>query len=355
MKKSLLPILLSIFLATSPLAGKELPQIEQQTAALITAQRLPQTGVLKQEPNGYVYLDVSNAFVNTVGQKLDIPGQLRLLPTSSRSIGAHISVFNEREGIDPIELGEEFSFAVEYIKSFTLHTRDGLKKLWVITVHSKELEALRLHYDCSARLKGHDFHITLGKQVPTAPQGWETVQNVSAFDESEENTLDLTECGDFVTVEHSAILATATKLHALGQLKLKGNGFVYLDVDNAYVDDSVTLLPIEGPFNPVSTQRRQMGAHISVIYEDEMIGHGIWELAQAGEWFHFEVKELRYVDRISSKGKERLWLLAVDAPGLQRLRRSYGLKPKLQGYDFHITIGRESRENIEKEEIPAAA
>ena len=87
-----------------------------------------------------------------------------------------------------------------------------------------------------------------------------------------------------------------------------------------------------------------MGAHISIIHEDEMIGHEIWELEEAGEWFTFEVKELRYVDRKTAKGKQRLRLLATDSPALERLRTHYGLKPKLQGHDFHITIGSEQTE-----------
>jgi hypothetical protein len=87
-----------------------------------------------------------------------------------------------------------------------------------------------------------------------------------------------------------------------------------------------------------------MGAHISVIYEDEMIKKEIWNLAQAGEWFSFEAKELRYLDRKTPKGISRLWLLAVDAPALQRLRTHYGLKPKLKEHDFHITLGYEQVE-----------
>src|SRR4029079_7374443 len=92
---------------------------------------------------------------------------------------------------------------------------------------------------------------------------------------------------------------------------------------------------------------KAMGAHISVFYEDEMISNGIWLLEQAGEWFNFEVKEFRYLERKTAKGKQKLWLIAVDAPGLQRLRMHYGLKPKLHGHDFHITIGTEKMEAAE--------
>lgn len=127
-------------------------------------------------------------------------------------------------------------------------------------------------------------------------------------------------------------------------MKLKGNGFVYLDVSNQFIDDIWQQLPLQGEFAPVSTKPKKMGAHISVIHEDEMIGKEIWNLTEAGEWFAFEVKELRYVDRKTANGQKRLWLLAADSPALERLRTHYGLKPKLQGHDFHITIGNEQME-----------
>lgn len=333
---------LSLFLlVTFSLVGKEDHRVESQMIAIQEAITLPNQGILKQKENGFVYLDIPNEFITAVVPLLDYPGQLRTSPTASRSMGAHISVFDEKENIVPDELDCLFSFDIKEIRSFTLHTRDGLKKLWVIAVSSPELEALREKYGCSPRLKGYDYHITLGKQIPSAPKNWEAVESFSSFNFSEEPTLGLSVDGDFVTVEHDKILATAAKVDAVGQLKLKGNGFVYLDVNNEFIDEVCDQLPLQGNLSPVSTKPKEMGAHISVIYEDEMIGHEIWNLEEAGEWFTFEVKELRYVDRKTPNGEKRLWMLAADSPALQRLRTSYGLKPKLQGHDFHITIGNE--------------
>ncbi len=240
-----------------------------------------------------------------------------------------------------MELGEKFSFSVQDIRSFTLHTRDGWKKLWVISVSAPELEALRENYGCSPKLKGHDFHITLGKQVPVAPEGWREVEVLSPLNLEGEPTENLASEGDFVELENSELLATATKVDAVGQLCIKGNGFTYLDVNNRFVAELMEGLPVEGAFTAISTNAKRMGAHISVIYEDEMIGKEIWTLSEAGQWFTFEVRALRYVDRKAAGGRERLWLLAAWAPGLERLRRSYGLRPKLQGHDFHITLGKE--------------
>lgn len=329
-----------------PLQAKVDYRVEDQALAIEEAMVLSQEGILRQKENGFVYLDVSNELINRIVPLMDLPGVFRSRPTASRSIGAHISVFHEKEEITPEEIGSSFSFHVEEIRSFTLHTRDGLKKLWVIAVHSPELECLREKYGCSPKLKGYDFHITLGKQMPSAPQDWKEVEQLSSFNFSGEETLGLSTEGDFTVVTHHEILKTAAKVNAIGQLCLKGNGFVYLDVDNQFVDHISPLLPTQNEFTQISTKSKKMGAHISVIYEDEMIGNEIWTFAEAGEWFEFEVKELRYIERKTPKGKKRLWLLAADCPGLERLRISYGLKPKLKGHDFHITLGNENMESI---------
>ena len=342
-------------LAVPLLIGKEGHTVEAQPIALEQAVNLSYQGVLKQKENGFVYLGVSNDFVNKLTPLLDHPGLLRPRPTASRSIGAHISVFYEKEEIVPSELCDTFDFSVKEIRSFTNHTRDGLKKLWVITVDSPELEALRERYGCSAKPKGHDFHITLGKQMPSAPAGWESVEVLSDFNFSDEPTEGLFPAGDFVQVENPPIIELAERVDNIGQLHLKGNGFVYVDVSDRFVEEIAPLLPVQSTFKPLSTGSKKMGAHISVIHEDEMIGKEIWSLEQAGEWFTFEVKELRFVERKTRSGFQRLWLLAVDAPALERLRTHYGLKPKLLGHDFHITLGYERCEIEEVEMEPAAA
>lgn len=327
------------FLSLSPLQAKQDYTVEPQHQALEQAFHVSNMGVLKQKENGFVYLDVSNDFIKEIVPLLEIPGEIRPRPTASRSIGAHISVFHEQEAITPRELGCTFAFEVKEIRSFTLHTRDGLKKLWVIAVESPELEALRVSYGLSPKLKGYDFHITLGKQMPTAPAGYEQKTCLSPYNFDNDRTLGLEEEGDFYIVENKELIATAEKVNQIGQLKLKNNGYVYLDVSNEFVERTVALLDTEGEFEPTATSPKKLGAHISVFYEDEMIGKGIWNLSEAGDWFTFEVRQLRYVQLGNGR---KLWVLAVDCPALQRLRTNYGLKPKLQGHDFHITLGYET-------------
>lgn len=341
--KSLFIYFLFSLLITTSLSAKEDHRLECQPLAIEEAAALSHEGILKRKENGFTYLDVTNDFIKSVVPLLDLPGELRVPPTAARSVGAHISVFYEKEEVVPEELNTSFPFEIKEIRSFTNHTRDGLKKHWVIAVNSVELEALRVKYGCAPKLNGHDFHITLGKQMPAGVEGWEKIEAISSLVFSDEPTAGLSSEGDFVRVNDLDVQEVFKEIgtEGIGQLCLKNNGFVYLDADNQYIEKILSWLPLQGEFEPVSTKPKKMGAHISVIHEDEMIGHEIWELVEAGEWFTYEIKELRYVDRKTSKGKQRLWLLAVDSPGLERLRLKYGLKPKLQGHDLHITLGNE--------------
>ncbi|MDB2614122.1 hypothetical protein N9Y92_03065 [Chlamydiales bacterium] len=321
----------------TPLIGKDDYQVVHQPEVLKKAESLDLSGTLKQKENGFVYLDVSNEFITSIAPLLEHEGRLQVLPTAKKSTGAHISAFYESEGVSPTEIDQKFAFDVNEIRKFTLHTRDEVKKLWVIAVDAPELEDLRASYGLSPYLKGKAFHITIGKQLPVAPDGWQNCTDFSQFNFMKDLTLPMESSGDFTRLDSKEIKELIKISNGLGQLSLKSNGFVYLDVNNSVLDQFVPLLPIESEFSPT----KGIGAHVSAIYESEMISHEIWNFDHAGEWFIFEMKEIRYVDRKTSEGYERLWLLAVDCPGLQRLRRHYGMKPKLQGHDFHITLGKE--------------
>lgn len=87
------------------------------------------------------------------------------------------------------------------------------------------------------------------------------------------------------------------------------------------------------------TSKKGIGAHISVMYENEQILNEIWEIKELGQEFTFTVMELRTVKLNKDNKVKKLWLLAVAAPDLERLRESYGLSSRLKDHDFHITIG----------------
>lgn len=125
---------------------------------------LPNQGILKQAPDGYVYLKVPN---NYVYRLFPLVKEKRFIIPSSiqrhTKIGAHISVIYKKEAskIGPIkELGKSYSFLPKKIK----HVRTGSKEYIILEVESPELETLRRRYGLSSRLMNHPFHITLAEK-----------------------------------------------------------------------------------------------------------------------------------------------------------------------------------------------
>lgn len=126
-----------------------------------------------------------------------------------------------------------------------------------------------------------------------------------------------------------------------GILKQKANGYLYVEVSRDFIAEALPLIDAPGKIVPPRhyTSKKGIGAHISVMYEDEQISNEIWEIQELGQEFTFTIMELRTVKLKQSNKLKKLWLLAVAAPELEKLRESYGLSPRLKDHDFHITIG----------------
>lgn len=121
----------------------------------------PDTGILKDNGRGYIYLKVDDEYIREFFPLLDAPGY-SIPPYFRRgnSPGAHISVFYEEETrtLPPIkEVGDKFNFTIMSIKTVNA----GRKKYIILTVRSPELEALRTKYGLRPLLQGHEFHISI--------------------------------------------------------------------------------------------------------------------------------------------------------------------------------------------------
>lgn len=146
---------------------------------------------------------------------------------------------------------------------------------------------------------------------------------------------------DYQVEDQIQVVEKALQLEQRGILKQKDNGYLYLDVSNEFISEILPLIEAQGKIVPPRhyTSKKGIGAHISVMYENEQILNEIWEIQELGQEFSFHVMELRTV-KLNKDGKmKKLWLLAVSAPELEALRESYGLSSKLKNHDFHITIG----------------
>jgi hypothetical protein len=147
----------------------------KQVYVLEIAKSLPNKGVLKKKANGYVYLDISNDYIFKIFPHLILDGHLRPTQSFGSEEGAHITVITDQENC-PVEeeIGQEFTFEVRELRfvetwstsgsygQYKHHTGDR----WMIAVESPELEALRMRYGLPPLIENHDFHISIGFEVP---------------------------------------------------------------------------------------------------------------------------------------------------------------------------------------------
>jgi len=155
---------------------------------------------------------------------------------------------------------------------------------------------------------------------------------------------------DYQIENQPSVIEKVSEFKQKGTLKMKDNGYVYVKVDKDFIAETLPLIDAPGKIVPPShyKSKKGIGAHISVIYENELIANEIWEIKELGEEFTFTVLEVRTVKLNRDNKLKKLWLIAVEAPELEKLRESYGLSSKLKGHDFHITLGTQVPDKVKK-------
>lgn len=122
-----------------------------------------------------------------------------------------------------------------------------------------------------------------------------------------------------------------------GQLLIKSDGFAYLKVDDEYIHTLFLMLGLEEDgFKkpPYFRSKEAPGAHISVFYEKE---HILPE--EIGQYFRFQLKQIVIV----KPSKDTSYaVLQVEAPELEKLRKKYGLSPKLFDHEYHISLAKKT-------------
>lgn len=125
-----------------------------------------------------------------------------------------------------------------------------------------------------------------------------------------------------------------------GTLK-SSDGFVYVSVDEEYIKKLVSLIPeagFEAP--PYFGELYDTGAHISVIYPQEWGDREPVTLSEIGDTIHFQVSGCEIWKTPFWRGFEKVWVVLVEAPELDRLREKYGFSRGFpHGFCFNITIG----------------
>lgn len=127
-----------------------------------------------------------------------------------------------------------------------------------------------------------------------------------------------------------------------GVLKSRGN-WIYVDLDDAYIHELIPFIESYGfEEPPYFGDNGEVGAHISVTFPDELIEQ---KLEESAEIIEFTPKECQIIEYLKPKNErplgfervEKIYLITVEAPRLDEIRKRYGLSPKR--YEFHITIG----------------
>lgn len=130
-----------------------------------------------------------------------------------------------------------------------------------------------------------------------------------------------------------ALQQAKTDLPHSGVLKDNGSGYIYVKVDDKYIYDLFPLVKEAGFSIPAYFRRADSpGAHISVFYENET--RRLPDIQEVGRVFTFVPENISHV----RAGRNEYIVLQVKSPELEQLREKYGLRPLLQGHEFHITI-----------------
>ena len=141
-----------------------------------------------------------------------------------------------------------------------------------------------------------------------------------------------------------------SKKARLKEVKLKGilrktkDNFVYLDISNNVINGFMPMLGDEVDKPPYDLKSfNNVGSHISVIGQDEYKDNDLGKIKEIGQEFEFKFKDVKSVDPDGWDEMKNVYFIRVNSPDLEKLRNKYNLSKKIDGHDFHITIGVEKK------------
>jgi hypothetical protein len=164
-----------------------------------------------------------------------------------------------------------------------------------------------------------------------------------------------------IAYAHTALCKSAgapeTAQSLVGTLYLSHGGWVLLSVPNSLGRGAFAALDEQGVELPKNSAGLY-NAHVSVIRPNELeqIG-GPGRITERGKQFRYTLGPVQTVKPDGWADVERVWMIRVHSPELERLRRSYGLSslPNKDQYAFHITIGIRRSKVLQRNEISKAA
>jgi hypothetical protein len=118
----------------------------------------------------------------------------------------------------------------------------------------------------------------------------------------------------------------------------ESESYLYLKVDDRYIWDLLPKLEISLQAPPYFTSECSMGAHISVIYPEELAENFLLD-QKKDLIYHFSPLDFYYIEVFN----KQIAVLIVSSTELLQIRHHYGLPEKLNYkgllVPFHITLG----------------
>lgn len=149
------------------------------------------------------------------------------------------------------------------------------------------------------------------------------------------------------------ISGTAKEFPLKGILQRNGD-YYYLSVDSRIFVPFLSLIDKDNVVHPkeVTDDDKDVGAHITVIKAEE--GENL-EVEEIGDTFEFFIDGFKAVNPEGWKGVEQVYFISVNSKELESLRKKYDLPAKVDGHDFHITVGVEKEANNWYQKIKTAS
>lgn len=147
--------------------AEDLPKPIANSAHILSeaVRLLPQSGVLKQNKQGFIYLELPDTYV-ALSALIQDPLCVPFVYADSSL--AHIPVvlpyeWTQQRGPQKLqELNTTFTFKINGVCSVTPQLCKDIDKIYFLRISSLDLEFFRKSLLLPARLRGHEFHMVLG-------------------------------------------------------------------------------------------------------------------------------------------------------------------------------------------------
>lgn len=127
-----------------------------------------------------------------------------------------------------------------------------------------------------------------------------------------------------------------------GILRQTSEGFLYIELPKEYIFNVLPLIAESRLCPPPYFEEGKVGAHITVATAEEMAALKKRSIPCLGQKIPFNVSDFAQVifDKESVLGQGS-YMLIVDSPKIQEIRKKLGLPPTpdIKGFVYHITIG----------------